>query len=106
MQYYRKIMNLIETYFKEKNWQKYFLKGGCYWLADFLNHGIKDSVIMINRMEEHCAIYFCGGLYDVTGRISAKNYVVAGKKEIFFMKKNYVPKFDTHEVLRYLENNL
>jgi len=106
MQYYRKIMDLLEAYFEERNWKRYFLTGGCYWLADFLHHSIRNSVIMINRVEEHCALYFDNGLYDVTGRISAKNYVVAGEKEINFMKKNYLPKFDTHKVLKYLENNL
>lgn len=106
MKYYRKIMDLLESYFKEKDWKRYFLNGGCYWLADYLHHGIKGSVIMINRMEEHCALYFDGGLYDVTGRISTKNYVVAGEKELNFMKKNYVPKFDTYEVMQYLESNL
>lgn len=88
MQYYRMIMNLLEVYFKEKDWQKYFRNGGCYWLADFLHYGIEDSFIMINRMEEHSTLYFCGGLYDVTGRISAKNYVMEGEK-------NYVHRFDT-----------
>lgn len=106
MQYYRKIMDLLESYFKEKDWKRYFLNGGCYWLADYLHQVIKGSVIMINRMEEHCALYFDGGLYDVTGRISTKNYVVAGEKELNFMKKNYILKFDTYEVMRYLESDL
>lgn len=106
MQYYRKIMDLLESYFKEKDWQRYFLNGGCYWLADFLHHGIWGSVIMINRMEEHCALYFDGGLYDVTGRISKKNYVVAEEKEINFMKKNYIPRFDTQGLMLYLGSNL
>ena len=35
-----------------------------------------------------------------------KNYVVAGEKELNFMKKNYIPKFDTYEVMRYLESDL
>lgn len=106
MQYYRKIMDLLSDYFKENDWQRYFLNGGCYWLADYLHHGISGSVIMINRIEEHCALYFEGGLYDVTGRISTKNYVIAGEKELNFMKKNYIPQFDTHKVMLYLESNL
>lgn len=106
MQYYIKIMDLLAKYFKENKWQRYFLYGGCYWLANYLHGVINDSVIMINRMEEHCALYFNGGLYDVTGKISMKNYVVAGERELSFMKKNYIPKFDTCKVQQYLEENL
>ena len=87
MQYYRKIMDLLESYFKEKDWKRYFLNGGCYWLADYLHQVIKGSVIMINRMEEHCALYFDGGLYDVTGRISTKKLCGSRGKRIKFYEK-------------------
>lgn len=102
MQYYQTILNLLEQYFSDKNWKKLFLSGGCYWLADLLHQGIDGSVIMINRIEEHCALYFEHGLYDVRGRISAKNFHEAGEREIRFMKKNYRPKFDTDRVVQYL----
>lgn len=105
MQYYRKILDLLEDYFHENDWKKYFLTGGCYWLADYLHQGIAGSVIMINRIEEHCALYFDYGLYDVTGKISKINYRAAGDKEISFMKKNYIPKFDTHKLQLYLSEN-
>lgn len=106
MQYYIEIMDLLAKYFNENKWQKYFLCGGCYWLADYLHSIINNSVIMINRIDEHCALYFNDGLYDVTGKISMKNYVVAGERELSFMKKNYIPKFDTRKVQQYLEENL
>lgn len=102
MQYYQRILSLLERYFADKDWKRLFLSGGCYWLADVLHQGINGSVIMINRIEEHCALYFENGLYDVRGRISDKNFYKAGEREISFMKKNYLPKFDSKKVEQYL----
>jgi len=96
----------LEQYFSEKNWEKLFLTGGCYWLADFLHQGIQGSIIMINRVEEHCALYFEKGLYDVRGKISTKNFYAAKEREISFMKKNYLPQFDTEQVTHYLNSIL
>lgn len=78
------------------------MQGGCYWLANVLHQGIPQSRIMINRMEEHCAVYFERGLYDVRGKISQKYFEPAGPREISFMKKNYVPRFDTKSLECYL----
>lgn len=106
MDYYKKVLAVLEEYFNEKNWKKLFLTGGCYWLADFLHRGIGGSVIMINRMEEHCALYFENGLYDIRGKISEKYFRRAEERDICFMKKNYIPAFDAEKLEQYciLEN--
>lgn len=106
MQYYWKIIKLLEGYFADKNWKNLFLTGGCYWLADVLHQGISGSVIMINRVEEHCALFFENGLYDIRGRISEKNFHMAKEREINFMKKNYQPKFDTIKLKQYIADIL
>lgn len=72
MQYYLNVLIALENYFQIKNWKNLFLQGGCYWLADILQKGISDSFLMINRMQEHCAVFFESSLYDITGRISKK----------------------------------
>ena len=59
--------------------------------------------IRINRVEEHCAVAFNHGIYDVTGRISGKNFHIASPREISFMKKNYIPQFNTEKLERYLK---
>ena len=104
--YYRKIICALENYFTEKNWRKLFLTGGCYWFANILHQEIRDSIIMINRIEEHCALYFENGLYDVNGRISVKNFHNASEREISFMKKNYIPKFDQMKLEQYIQNTV
>lgn len=76
---------------------EYFMMGT---IAD--DHELRDSVIMINRIEEHCALAFEDGLYDITGRISVKNFHRASMREISFMKKNYIPHFNTEELEEYL----
>lgn len=103
MEYYESLIHALEEYFNRKGWRKLFLSGGCYWLADLLNRGIRDSHIMINRIEEHCAVWFDQGLYDVRGRIPAGDFHVASEREINFMRKNYIPSFDTEKLERYLE---
>lgn len=100
--YYIKVLKLLESYFSDKNWKSLFLNGGCYWLAETLHRGIDNSQIMINRVDEHCALAFENGLYDITGRISAKNFHRASQRENNFMKKNYIPKFNTKMVEQYL----
>lgn len=102
MEYYRRVLEALEHYFRGNGWQKKFLNGGCFWLASILHQGIDGSVFMINRAEEHCALYFENGLYDIRGRISAQNFHPASEREISFMKKNYVPKFDVKKLEEYL----
>ena len=86
----------------DNGWQKNFLNGGCFWLASILHQGIDGPVFMINRVEEHCALYFENELYDIRGRISVQNFHPASEREISFMKKNYVPKFDVKKLEEYL----
>lgn len=59
---------------------------------------------MINRIEEHCALYFENGLYDVRGRISVRNFHAASEREISFMKKNYIPKFDQEQLEKFIRS--
>lgn len=106
LHYYNMVLHTLEGYFSERNWKKLFLNGGCYWLADILRQGISGSVIMINRIEEHCALYFENGLYDIRGRISLQNFRRAGERDINYMKKNYLPKFDTDKLEQYLRKNM
>ena len=102
MEYYRRVLEALEHYFRGNGWQKNFFNGGCFWLASILHQGIDGSVFMINRVEEHCALYFENGLYDIRGWISAQNFHPASEREISFMKKNYVPKFDVKKLEEYL----
>ena len=37
------------------------------------------------------------------GRISGKNFHIASPREISFMKKNYIPQFNTEKLERYLK---
>ena len=106
MLFYTAVLELLESYFHIPGWKKLFLTGGCFWLSDYLHRGICPSVLMINRTEEHCALYFAHGLYDVTGKISEKNFHEAAKREISFMRKNYRPKFDTGLLETYLAEHL
>ena len=78
------------------------MQGGCYWLADILHRRIQPSDIMINKAEEHCALYFAGGIYDVRGKISPNHYRTATGRDISYMKKQYIPGFEVGRVEEYL----
>lgn len=106
MQYYQTVIGILEAYFHAPGWEKQFLNGGCYWLAKTLKRGIQDSVIMINRVQEHCALFFEGGLYDIRGKISLRNFRFASERDLQFMEKNYVPKFDAEKLDQYLRRML
>ena len=62
--YYLRVLQILECYFHDQHWKALFLKGGCYWLAELLHQGIRDSKIVINRVEEHCAVAFNHGYHD------------------------------------------
>lgn len=102
IQYYERLLEALKSYFTTDNWKRLFLQGGCYWFAEILHREIPDSFLMINRIEEHCAVYFDHGLFDVRGKISQQDFHRASDKEISFMKKNYIPGFDTESLESYL----
>lgn len=83
-----------------------FLHGGCYWLAMTLHKYIQNSEIVINYTLQHCACRFDKGVYDITGRISGKGFLTAGKKDFLYMEKHFIPCFDTGAVSEYLEKTL
>ena len=103
---YNKVICLLASYFTEPGWEKLFLSGGCYWLANFLHQQLRSSKLMINRAQEHCAIAFGIGIYDVTGRISHNGFHEANSREVSFMKKNYIPCFPADQLERYLKKSL
>ncbi len=102
MEIYVELLKALENYFQGNDWKKYFLSGGCYWFANYLHSRVADSLLMINRVEEHCAIFIANGLYDVRGKISPYGFHKASEREICFMKKNYIPKFDVNLLEKYL----
>lgn len=103
MDVYWKIISLLREYFGEDT-KEMFLSGGCYYLADVLHKEIPSSHIMINRWKEHCATQIERyGIYDITGRVSAYGFCYATPRDIAFMKKNYIPKFDKEVLSPYLQ---
>ncbi|MDO5520803.1 MAG: hypothetical protein Q4G58_09970 [bacterium] len=102
MEMYLRIIKLLEEYFKEDT-KAMFLSGGCLFLAELLYNNISHSKIMINRCSEHCATEIsCYGIYDITGRIGRKNFRCATARDLLYMKKNYIPKFDIEKLNQYL----
>lgn len=106
MDVYLRIMSLLREYFAEDT-EEMFLSGGCYYLADLLHREITPSSIMINRWKEHCATQIGTlGIYDITGRIGNSQFHNASPREIAFMKKNYIPRFDQEKLSKYLKGKL
>lgn len=103
MDTYYKVIIAIRQFYKGKDVNDLFLYGGCYWLANYLCSNIPGTYIMINRVQEHCATTIEHGLYDITGKIGKKDYTHATNRQIQFMKKNYIPKFNVKELEQYLK---
>lgn len=111
MEVYEKVLSLLKEYFEvsykgRDGYKNLFLNGGCYWLASYLNGLIPGSYLLINRVEEHCALCVGGKAYDITGMISSKGYHKASDREISFMKKNYKPRFEVVCLEKYLAEKL
>ena len=103
---YEKLLYFLDCYFCGiTSWNRLFLNGGCFWLANYLCERIPGSYLVINRLEEHCALCIEGSIYDVRGKISKCGFHKASEREISFMKKNYLPKFDVVSLEKYLEVN-
>lgn len=65
------------------------------------NYGVRQKI-----KREIESIRKANGVYDVTGRISGKNFHEATQREISFMKKNYIPRFDVKNLEGYLLEKL
>lgn len=106
MDRYLQIIHLLKEYFKEDT-ERVFLSGGCFFLAELLQQEIHHTIIVANREKEHCAAEIsCYGVYDITGKIKGTNYHPVTKREIAFMKKNYIPEFNKELVLQYVYASL
>ena len=92
---YNHIIQAIFHYYHGRDVRYMFTHGGCFWLASTLNQYIQDSIIVLNRSLQHCACSFNHGVYDISGRISAKDFYPASKKDICYMQKHFIPDFDT-----------
>lgn len=92
---YKKLILEIQRYFEGRDIQYIFLHGGCYWFAITLHQYIPDSVIVFNREMQHCACLFNDGVYDIRGRIQSRGFLVATTDDMKYMKKHFVPTFDT-----------
>lgn len=103
---YHQIIQAIFHYYQGRDVRYMFTHGGCFWLASVLNHHIEDSIIVLNRTLQHCACNFNHGVYDISGRISARDFYPATPKDIFYMKKHFIPDFDTAKAELYISEIL
>lgn len=99
---YERLISAIECYYCGNDVRYLFLHGGCYWLALTLHKYIPDSVIVFNRKMQHCACLFNQGVYDIRGRILSEGFAVASAKDMDYMRKHFVPNFDTKAIGAYL----
>ena len=103
---YTSTVYALQQYFGRDAVKELFLHGGCYFFASYLHSHMKNSFIMFNKEEEHCAIEFQNEIYDITGKIGRKNYRIATGRQIDYMKKKYIPAFSEKELLSYLEKSI
>ena len=102
MEEYKRVIDAIYKFYNGRDVVDLFCHGGCFYLARRLTSLIDDSLIMWNRKKMHCAAYFDKGLFDITGRISKKGFYIADSKAIQYMKKHFIPDFNTKELDKYL----
>lgn len=106
LEIYQRIIGEICDFYGKRRIKNWCLHGGCYWLALVLHQYIYDSEIVINYSLQHCGCRFDRGVYDITGRICAKGFHEATQRDHAYMKKNFIPNFDTEAVKRHLEERL
>ncbi len=100
---HEKLVLTLKMIFKGRDVNLIFMHGGCYWFAEMLKKYIPCSEIVFNRKLQHCASYFNNGVYDIRGRIMSDGFFVASAKDIAYMKKHFIPCFDTETVKRNVE---
>ncbi len=104
MQYYEMLVSALEQYFAgQKDWKSYFTEGGCYWFASRVCDNTPGAYLMVDRGGEHCAVSIGAGVYDIGGKVCRKHFHPASDHEVAFMRKHYVPQFDTSRVEAYLQ---
>ena len=104
MDIYYNIIQKIKIHFPT-TWKEKFLQGGCFWLADYIHKNIPESIIMVNWQAMHAAIQINQKLYDITGNISKNNFHHASPQDINYMKKHFIPNFDTTKLKEFIEKS-
>jgi len=75
-------------YEREVDSKYYFLHGGCYELYKIVKHYFSDCQCMISKDLKHCAILYNNDIYDITGKLSNKNYfMLATTEDIRYMER-------------------
>ena len=68
----------------------YFTHGGCYELFKVVNHYIPETVCMINKELDHCAIGYKDNIYDALGIIKNRGeFSIATKEDIEYMERSF-----------------
>lgn len=68
----------------------YFTHGGCYELFKVVNHYIPETVCMINKELDHCAIGYNNNIYDALGIVENKDeFSIATKEDIEYMERSF-----------------
>lgn len=68
----------------------YFTHGGCYELFKVVNHYIPETVCMINKEVDHCAIGYNNNIYDALGIVENKDeFSIATKEDIEYMERSF-----------------
>ena len=99
---FEKVVFTIQQYYLGRDIHYMFLHGGCYWFAATLRKYIPGSDIVFNRKIQHCACLFNHGIYDIRGRIMNEGFCIATAKDIDYMRKHFVPGFDTEAIENHL----
>ena len=99
---YKKLIAAIRQYCAGRDVNYMFLHGGCYWLASILHEYIPDSNIVFNRKFQHFACQFNRGIYDIRGRIMSEGFTIATEKDMAYMRKHFIPYFDTEALNGYV----
>lgn len=76
----------------------YFTHGGCYELYKVVNHYIPETVCMINKELDHCAIGYDNKIYDALGLVENKDdFSIATKEDIEYMERSFGRKISSLE---------
>lgn len=106
LELYKKIIQKIKDYLGERYNENLFLSGGCFWFANYCVSHMQHVYLMFNKEQEHCAVEIQNQLYDITGRIAARNYVWATSQNVAYMKQHYIPAFDIKDLEEYLDEQI
>lgn len=90
----------------EKRTEYVMLHGGCFWFAWKLSSMIPEAKLMYHPVNNHCALWFDGKLYDFSRELDMSGFREPEGEEHMYLYNHFAPRFDAKKLSVFVEGQM